>query len=104
MTRYLIAIAILVTGFTTPVAAQDWTQWRGPSRDGLVPAASTPKSWPASFNRAWRVEIGEGYSSPIVSRGSVFVHGRKDPEEIVMAINLATGKVIWEQKYQADFK
>jgi outer membrane protein assembly factor BamB len=40
----------------------------------------------------------------VVSRGSVFVHGRKEPEEVVIAINVATGKTIWEQKYQADFK
>ena len=104
MTRYLIAIALLVTGLTTHAAAQDWSQWRGPTRDGIVPAASAPTSWPASLRRAWRVESGEGYSSPIVSRGSVFVHGRKDPEEVVVAINLVTGKVIWEQKYQADFE
>jgi outer membrane protein assembly factor BamB len=104
MTRYLIAIALLVSGLTPLAAAQDWSQWRGPSRDGLVPAASAPTSWPASLRRTWRVEIGEGYSSPIVSRGSVFVHGRKDPEEVVIALNLATGKVIWQQKYQADFK
>lgn len=104
MTRFLIAIAILIFGLAQSATAQDWSQWRGPSRDGLVPAASAPSSWPASLRRAWRVEIGEGYSSPVVSRGSVFVHGRKDPEEVVIAVNLATGKVIWEQKYQADFK
>ena len=104
MTRYLIALALLTGGLTQPTAAQDWNQWRGPSRDGMVPVAGAPSSWPLSFARAWRVEIGEGYSSPVVSGGTVFVHARKDPEEVVMAINLATGKVIWEQKYQADFK
>lgn len=104
ITRYLIAIAVLVIGLTQSASAQDWSQWRGPSRDGLVPAASAPASWPISLRRAWRVEIGEGYSSPVVSRGSVFVHSRKDPEEVVIALDLATGKVIWEQKYQADFK
>lgn len=50
------------------------------------------------------MEIGEGYSSPVVAEGRVFVHGRRDPEEIVASINLADGKVIWQQKYQADFK
>jgi outer membrane protein assembly factor BamB len=102
ITRTLIAIALF--GLTQSVTAQDWSQWRGPSRDGIVPAASAPSSWPNSLRRTWRVEIGEGYSSPVVSRGSVFVHGRKDPEEVVVAVNLATGKVLWEQKYQADFK
>jgi len=50
------------------------------------------------------VEIGEGYSSPVVANGRVFVHGRRDPEEIVASINLADGKVLWQQKYQANFQ
>jgi outer membrane protein assembly factor BamB len=102
--KTLITAALLVIGLAPAAIAQDWNQWRGPSRDGIVSAASAPSSWPASFRRLWRVEIGEGYSSPVVSRGTAFIHSRKDPEEVVMAINLATGKVNWEQKYQADFK
>ena len=50
------------------------------------------------------MEIGEGYSSPVVAGGHVFVHGRKDPDEIVASINLADGKVLWQQKYQATFQ
>jgi outer membrane protein assembly factor BamB len=85
-------------------SAQDWTQWRGPARDGLVSAKSAPAAWPESLKRSWRVEIGEGYSSPVVARGRAFVHTRRDPEEIVAGIDLADGKVVWEQKYQAGFK
>ena len=48
--------------------------------------------------------MGEGYSSPVVSGKTVFVLGRRDPEEVVMAVSLADGKTIWEKKYQADFK
>lgn len=98
--RYLIVLLILAQ----PVFAQDWNQWRGPSRNGEVSAAAVPKAWPASFQRTWRVEVGEGYSSPVVAGKTVFVHARKDPDEIVMAVNLSDGKVIWQQKYQADFK
>jgi outer membrane protein assembly factor BamB len=86
------------------VRAQEWTQWRGPARDGSVSGKNVPAAWPASLKQSWRVEIGEGYSSPVVADGRVFVHGRRDPEEIVAGINLADGKVIWQQKYQADFK
>jgi len=89
---------------TVTVTAQEWTQWRGPARDGVVTTKNTPAAWPESLKRTWRVEIGEGYSSPVVSEGRAFVHGRRDPEEIVASINLADGKVIWEQKYQAEFK
>ena len=73
-------------------------------RDGFVSAKSAPAAWPEKLQRTWRVEIGEGYSSPVVADGRAFVHGRRDPEEIVAAINLADGKIVWEQKYQADFK
>jgi len=86
------------------VRAQEWTQWRGPARDGSVSGKNVPAAWPESLKRSWRVEIGEGYSSPVVADGRVFVHGRRDPEEIVSAINLADGKVLWQQKYQATFK
>lgn len=85
-------------------SAQDWSQWRGPSRDGLVPASFAPKAWPATLKRVWRVETGEGYSSPLVSHGRVFVHSRQDPEELVTAIDYTKGTVLWQQKYPAPFK
>jgi outer membrane protein assembly factor BamB len=69
-----------------------------------VAAANTPSSWPETLRSIWRVEVGEGYSSPVVSEGRVFIHSRQDPEEIVLAINLTDGKVLWKQKYTSDFK
>src|SRR5213080_4797809 len=92
---------VIVTALTVSVsAAPQWPQWRGPSRDGVVTAA--PK-WPEAWKRAWRVDLGEGYSSPIVSGGRVFVHSRRDPQEVVTAIDVAGGKVAWEQRYTTPF-
>jgi outer membrane protein assembly factor BamB len=84
--------------------AQEWTQWRGPARNGSVVGANVPGTWPEALRQLWRVEVGEGYSSPVVSDGKVFIHSRQDPEEIVQAINLSDGKVLWKQKYASDFK
>jgi outer membrane protein assembly factor BamB len=105
MKKVLLALAIIASGISSAITlkAQEWTQWRGPTRNGLVSGRNVPAKWPESFARAWRVEVGEGYSSPVVDRGSVFVHSRRDPEEIVTALNLADGKVVWQQKYQAAF-
>jgi len=97
-------VIVLVLVATSVVNAQEWTQWRGPGRDGLVVSKYAPATWPASLKQTWRVEIGEGYSSPVVADGKVFVHGRRDPEEIVAAVNLSDGKLLWQQKYQAEFK
>ncbi|HYB97438.1 MAG TPA: PQQ-binding-like beta-propeller repeat protein [Vicinamibacterales bacterium] len=97
-------LALLVTLLAAPVAsAQDWNQWRGPSRDGAVPASLLPRQWPATVQPSWQVEVGEGYASPVVAAGRVFVHSRRDPDEIVTAIDVSTGKVAWQQTYQAQF-
>ena len=102
--RFTIGILFSLLILSPVASAQEWTQWRGPGRDGFVSDKNTPTAWPEQWQRAWRVEVGEGYSSPVVAGGRVFVHSRRDPEEIVSAVNLADGKVVWEQKYQAAFK
>ena len=99
MRTTIILYALALAG----APAQEWNQWRGPTRDAAVPASSTPRAWPATLERAWRVEIGEGYSSPVVSGSRVFVHGRRDPDEVITAVDLATGKVLWQQTYTAPF-
>lgn len=101
--RIIITLAIVVSVSAQVPATRDWTQWRGPNRDGVVPAAQVPQ-WPAAFGSAWRVDVGEGYSSPVVASTRVFVHSRKDPREIVTAIDLATGKTIWQQEYDAAYQ
>lgn len=101
--RFLVVVSALI-GLAPNAIAQEWSQWRGPGRDGLVPAAQAPKVWPASLKQAWRVPTGEGYSSPLFSQGRVFVHARQDPEEVVTAIDYAKGEVLWQKKYQAQFQ
>jgi outer membrane protein assembly factor BamB len=102
--RSIGVLAVLLFGLFQSAIAQDWTQWRGPNRDGVVPEISTPKVWPATLSPLWRVELGEGYASPVVSHGRVFIHSRRDPEEIVTAIDVAKGGILWQQKYAAPFQ
>jgi outer membrane protein assembly factor BamB len=99
----LVCVGLWLMSLCSSVALEaQWPQWRGPARDGTVLAASTPK-WPAAWKRAWRVDVGEGYSSPVVAGGRAFVHSRRDPDELVTAIDLATGTVAWQQKYTTPF-
>jgi outer membrane protein assembly factor BamB len=98
------SVVILVLAASAMSLAQEWTQWRGPARDGVIPAAVVPKQWPAGIAPAWSVDIGEGYASPVIAGGRVFLHSRRDPNEIVTAVEIATGKVAWQQTYQSEFK
>ena len=100
----ILSSVILILLTAQVLSAQDWNQWRGPARDGAVAAGNAPQKWPEQLRQTWRVEVGEGYSSPVVSGGRIFVSSRRDPDEIVTAINLADGKVLWTQKYPAAFQ
>jgi len=96
-------VATLIVASTVVTAAQEWAEWRGPTRDGAIASAVAPKTWPTSVTRAWRLEVGEGYASPVVAAGRVFVHSRRDPEEVVTAIDVTSGKVLWQKTYPASF-
>jgi len=100
ITTLMFVAAIAATA--SPRAADDeWPQWRGPNRTGIVTAAAAPSAWPSALQKGWSVAVGEGYSSPVTGGGRVFVHSRQDPEEVVSALELASGKVVWEKKYPA---
>lgn len=100
----ILKLSIVLLLITPVASGQDWNQWRGPSRDGQVSKNNAPAVWPESLKRTWRVEVGEGYSSPVVSGTRAFIHSRHDPDETVFAINLANGQILWQQKYLANFK
>ena len=105
MRAILLAAIVLqsVTGSQGP-ARDIWPQWRGPARTGVLTADQSPSTWPPELKKTWSVEVGEGYSSPASGGGRVFAHARRDPEEVVSAIDLATGTVAWTQKYAAPIE
>ncbi|MYH32135.1 MAG: PQQ-binding-like beta-propeller repeat protein [Acidobacteria bacterium] len=94
-------VAALVVAAGAVGSAQEWTGWRGPERDGIVAASRTLEAWPEAFARAWQVEIGEGYSSPVVSGGRVFLHSREGDREVVTGFDLSTGARLWRRDYPA---
>lgn len=84
--------------------AADWTQWRGPNRDATSPASRGPQPWPASLTERWRAPVGAGQSSPVVSKGTVFLFSREEEREVARALDLRTGKEVWRQGYPAPYR
>ena len=95
----LWALGLAASAATGP----GWTQWRGPNRDGVA-IASAIGEWPDHPRRVWQVEIGEGYSTPLVADDSIFVHARVDNVETVSCLRLADHEVLWEKSYPAPFR
>ena len=84
--------------------AQDWNQWRGPSRTGVASGFTAPAQWPDKPTRAWQATVGQGHSSPVVSSGRVYVHSRIGEQEVVTAFSLESGKQVWQQRYDAPYQ
>jgi outer membrane protein assembly factor BamB len=82
--------------------AADWTEWRGPHRDGVL--LDEPKAWPEKLNLKWKIEVGEGHSSPILVGDSIYDFARFNDQETLFAIDPANGNIRWKQQYPAPYK
>ena len=97
------AVAALLIGGVSSVAAQDWPQWRGPERDGVAAAFDVPASWPDTLQRHWSVDIGLGYASPVLIGDRLYMFSRQGEDEVMTALDAATGETIWRTSYAAPF-
>jgi outer membrane protein assembly factor BamB len=104
MSIYSIILNLSLALFLlVPAPANDWTEWRGPARDGISPEKGLPATWsPAGQNLAWKVPYG-GRSAPIVMDNRVYLQNTADKGELeqerVMCFNADTGKLIWEHRF-----
>jgi outer membrane protein assembly factor BamB len=90
----------VVTAFAQS-SAQDYPQWRGRTRDGAASGFIAPKVWPEKLTRRWKVQVGEGYATPIVVGDKVYAFTRRNTQETLLALNAATGKLVWQNGYSA---
>jgi outer membrane protein assembly factor BamB len=47
------------------------------------------------------VTVGKGDASPVLAGEKHYVFGRQEADEVVLCLNPASGKSIWEAKYPA---
>lgn len=84
-------------------AAESWHQFRGPDGNGhAASTANVPLEWSREENVAWRTPLpGEGWSSPTVSDGQIFVTAAIPADESdspdlllsLIAVELADGTI-----------
>ena len=98
------ATIVTIAAMTSPLFAQDWPQWRGPNRDGVVMSFSEPSAWPENLTQRWKAEVGLGYASPILIGDRLFVFARQGGDEVMMALEAASGEELWRTSYPAPFQ
>jgi len=97
---------ILVSCLISSVLADDeFSQWRGPDRDGKYPDKNLLKQWPSQGpDLIWTVtDLGEGYSSPAVTSRGIYLTGMIDGTGILFAIDL-NGKELWRTSYGPEWQ
>lgn len=102
----LICVCLFTSGASFTFA-EDWLHWRGPEQNGVSRDTDMPESWSLepgdpNSNLVWKAPYG-CRSTPLILGGKVFVinsdgSGMNEGERI-MALDFATGKVLWEYKF-----
>ena len=114
-----LTISVTLVAFVIPLTASaqessptlirsdmtDWSQWRGPRRDGISEETGLLRSWPADGpERLWKAtEIGRGYSSPIVADDTIFITGDEENDLVISAFSL-NGELRWQAKNGAAWE
>lgn len=93
-------LSMLLCLFAFSVSYPQLIEWRGPERTGIYNETGLLKAWPAGGPAlAWEVTgMGDGYSSPTVTKDAIYVTGRKDDSDVLFALG-KDGKKLWETVY-----
>ena len=124
MKRFVVFACLVLA---TRAGAENWPQWRGPTRDGISREQNLPTRWSADENIRWKAPLeGLGTSTPVVWGELVFLtsqvgvgpldrRGAEFPEAvaardyagatgvtfIVHAIHRDDGRAVWQHRFGA---
>jgi outer membrane protein assembly factor BamB len=97
----IIQVGCVVLVCAGSVFAQDWPQWRGANRDGIVSGFTAPQEWPQELKPQWKATVGTGCATPALVGDKLYVFTRQGDEEAILCLSAADGKELWKDKYAA---
>ncbi len=107
MKRLLICVAAAaaLVPFTLSQAA-DWSEYRGPTAQGIVTEGALPTKWSDTKNVVWKQPIpGNGWSSPVTADGRIYlttavpVENKKGEMSLqALCLDGATGAIKWTKE------
>ncbi|HEU4767162.1 MAG TPA: PQQ-binding-like beta-propeller repeat protein [Pyrinomonadaceae bacterium] len=105
--RSIVAVAVLVVfspayaqdsiRSTSPVATNDWLQFRGPNGTGVAESHTLPVQLGATKNLAWKTAVPFGRSSPVITADRVFLTASEGDKLVTLALDRNTGKMLWRR-------
>lgn len=99
----LITLGAAFLALAAPVSADDWPQWRGPTRDGISTETGWTTTWPAGGPRVlWKASFGAGCSSITVAEGRAYTMGNQNNTDTVYCVDVVSGRTLWEYSYPSQ--
>ncbi len=89
---------------TLAPAPGDWSEFRGPNRDGIVFDCRIHDDWQHKPPKLiWRQRIGPGWSTFSIAAERLFTQEQRGEFEAVVCYDAATGAELWVQQDQVRF-
>ena len=96
-----VALLSLVCCASLATASENWSQFRGPTGDGISDARGLPETWGEGQNVKWKTDVpGKAWSSPVVWGNQVWMtNATPDGHELyAVCLDRETGKVVFNLK------
>jgi outer membrane protein assembly factor BamB len=84
--------------------ANDLSQWRGESRNGIYNETGLLKEWPAEGPKLlWNFDgLGQGFTSVTIADGKIFTTGLANGQGLVFCLD-KQGKQLWKTEYGKEW-
>lgn len=104
--RWLAFVLILAASpLLFQARADDWPQWRGPARTGhITSGAPMLTSLPPDPKLIWRLNVGEGFASPVLAGGKLFYFDNQGGKETLHALQAKDATRLWSTPVDDTFQ
>jgi outer membrane protein assembly factor BamB len=97
-------VAVLLACTVVSLRAENWPQWRGPSRNGISTEKNLPVKWSTTENVAWKLAMPAwSGSTPVIWGTRIFLNVADDvksPEATnlhLWCVDRDTGTLLWQR-------
>jgi outer membrane protein assembly factor BamB len=100
--HHLLIVATAFICFAGTDLQAQWSQFGGPNQRFSVEDVGIAEAWPAEGpEHVWSRPLGPGYSSIVAKDDRLFTMYRDGKREVVISLDAATGKMLWEYRYES---
>lgn len=95
-----LAVSLTLLLCALPLAAEEWSRFRGPNGSGLSDSTGLPVEVGPETNVAWATAVPFGRSSPAITSDRIFLTATDGGKLITLAVARGTGKVLWQRELE----